>query len=146
MSGRFCFSFAALSVALAALLALAALPFAVSQAAEKKDKLVHDLMEDIHEGKDSPLAQIKSQIDSNAPDWAAVEKLMPLLGKMSKAITESPVAEIKDSSKNYAGAAKALAEAARNQNHPSAKKSLDSLLKSCADCHFKGGVGGELKD
>ena len=111
----------------------------------KGDKVVHELMEKTHEGKNSPWKRLQKAVAADAVDWAAVGQSLPRVSAMAKALGDSKVEEIKDSSQSYVDAVKDLAAAAQKQDSAAAKKAVASLGKSCSDCHSKGGIGGRLE-
>lgn len=54
--------------------------------------------------------------------------------------------DIKDSADGYVDAVKEIATAVKRRDAKGVRVGFDSLKQSCGDCHFKGGVGGELDD
>lgn len=111
-----------------------------------KDKAVHELMEKVHEGKRSPWKQAQTAAAKNPPDWSSLSSALPPLEKMSAALKGSKDEDISESAGGYVNAVIALAAKTKAKDADGARKALESLSKSCADCHYKGGVGGELDE
>jgi cytochrome c556 len=118
----------------------------VREVAEKKnrDKKIHELMEKVHEGRRSPLAQLKTQLGANATSWDLVDKQLPQFAAMSKALREATNDDVRAAADGYVGAVKTLEAAAKRRNQADARQALKELTSSCRDCHFKGGPGGKL--
>ena len=126
------------------LLAVAA---AVAAAAMmREDERVEELMERVHEGRRSPYRAVAAQAEADRPAWAVVEAALPPFDAMARALVASPVDEIKDSADGYVEAVKELVAAARKRDPEALKDAFTALEQSCGDCHFDGGVGGELED
>ncbi|MFM9058759.1 MAG: hypothetical protein ACKOSQ_06525 [Planctomycetaceae bacterium] len=111
-----------------------------------EDERVEELMERTHEGRRSPFWQLRAQAESPAPAWQVVEATLPRFGEMSRALLESKDPDIKGSADGYGDAVKELVAAARKRDVQALRGGFESLSQSCGDCHFKGGVGGELDD
>ncbi len=107
---------------------------------------VEHLMERTHEGRRSPLGQTKAQLAAKLPAWDVVNKQIEAFQTMSRALTDSRKAAIKDAADGYADAVKDLAAAAKKRDAAAARTALNALTNSCADCHYKGGPGGRLED
>lgn len=117
---------------------------AMSRADHGEDERVEELMEKTHEGRRSPYRQAKQQAEAAVPSWRAIEALVPRFEEMSRALRESKNQEISGSADGYVDAVTELATAARKRDAREFKQAVSSLGESCGDCHFKGGVGGEL--
>lgn len=65
---------------------------------------------------------------------------------MSRGLLESKNADIKGSADGYVDAVKEIVAAAKQRAAKPLRGGFESLSQSCGDCHFKGGVGGELDD
>lgn len=111
-----------------------------------EDEKVEELMEKTHEGKRSPYRQLRTQAEAAAPSWQVVEKTLPGFEAMSKALRESKNADIKGSADGYVDAVKEIAAATKQKDAKLLRAGFQALSQSCGDCHFKGGVGGELDD
>jgi len=107
---------------------------------------VEHLMERTHEGRKSPLGQTKGQLGAAAPDWNVIDKQIEAFQAMSRALSESRKAAIKDAADGYADAVKDLTAAAKKRDAAAARAALKALTNSCTDCHYKGGPGGRLDD
>lgn len=118
----------------------------VALADKKKDDKVEEMMEKVHEGKKSPWKQAQAATAKNPPDWDVLAGQLEKLEKMSTLLKNSKVSDISDSSDSYVNAVTALAAKTKAKDAEGVRKAISSLSKSCADCHFKGGVGGELED
>ena len=111
-----------------------------------EDEKVEELMEKTHEGKRSPYRQLRTQAEAPAPSWQVVERTLPRFEAMSKALQESKNADIKGSADGYVDAVKEIAAATKQKDAKLLRAGFQALSQSCGDCHFKGGVGGELDD
>jgi cytochrome c556 len=111
---------------------------------QNEDEAVEHLMEKVHEGKKSPYRQLEKNLQAERPDWGAIAETLPTLQKMANLLKDSRVADIRDSSDGYRDAVKQLTQQTQEKNLAQARKALEALKNSCADCHFKGGVGGKL--
>lgn len=111
-----------------------------------EDERVEELMEKTHEGRRSPYRQLQAQAEAAAPAWPAVAATLAGFDVMSRALLESRNADIKDSAGGYVDAVKDIAAATRKRDAGALREGFQALRQSCGDCHFKGGVGGELDD
>jgi hypothetical protein len=130
-----------------ACLAIAATVVRVTALADDdEDDKVEDLMERVHDGKRSPYRQLRNQLGGAAPAWPAIDATLPAFQAMARALAESRDADIKESADGYVEAVGELVAAARRRDQRSLGAAFQSLGESCGDCHFDGGVGGELDD
>lgn len=113
---------------------------------EDEDEEVEEMMEKVHEGKRSPFKQIKEAVRNDPPRWEVIEKQLPKLVTMGELLGKSKNEEISDNSDGYVDATTQIGKAAKLKDAVAVRKAFKSLSESCADCHFKGGVGGELDD
>lgn len=133
---------------LAATIALAGAGFVgvVVYADHDEDDQIEELMEKTHEGKRSPYRQLRTQAEAPVPAWPIVEATLPPFNAMSRALLESRNDDIKGSADGYVDAVRALVAATRARDAQALRGAFQSLSQSCGDCHFKGGVGGDLDD
>lgn len=110
------------------------------------DEEIEEMMEKVHEGKRSPLRQVKEAVRNEPPRWEVIEKQLSKFVKMGELLKHSKNDEIKDGSDGYVDATTGLGKALKIKDAVALRKSFRSLNESCADCHFKGGVGGKLDD
>lgn len=108
------------------------------------DWLVEDLMERIHEGDESAWATSQAQAAAETPDWDLVRG--PAIGfvEMADALKAAKHADIRASADGYVAAAASLMDSVTRSDADQFRQSVAALKKSCADCHFDGGIGGEL--
>ena len=111
---------------------------------EHEDERVEKLMERTHEGRRSPYGQLRRILAGEAASWPVVERAAAGFEPMRRALVESPVDEIKDSADGYIAAVDALRVAVKLRDEAAVRAAIQGLADSCGDCHFKGGVGGEL--
>jgi hypothetical protein len=109
------------------------------------DGLVHKLMERTHEGRRSPYGQLRQIVEGPGTPWPLVEQTVAGFDPMCRALLESKNAEIKDSADGYVDAVKEIVAAVKKRDAKGVRAGFDSLKQSCGDCHFKGGVGGQLE-
>jgi hypothetical protein len=110
----------------------------------RHDWAVEELMSEIHVGPSSPYANINAQATAAAPEWEKLEGVLSPLDEMCRALLSARDATIRDSSVGYVEAVGALRTAITDRDLPAFQTSSQRLRKSCADCHFQGGVGGDL--
>jgi mono/diheme cytochrome c family protein len=132
--------------AAAVMLAAVGIVAVVAFADEDDDERVEKLMEKTHEGKRSPYKQMRQIVEGAGAPWPVIEQVVLGFEPMSRALLESKSAEIKDSADGYVDAVQEIAAAAKRRDANGVRTGFDSLKQSCGDCHFKGGVGGELDD
>ena len=116
----------------------------VAYADHGEDERVEELMEETHEGKRSPYRQLRGQAEAQNPAWQVIDATLPRFDAMSRALLESKNDEIKGSADGYVDAVQSLVAAAKKRDAPAVRNAFQALTQSCGDCHFKGGVGGEL--
>jgi hypothetical protein len=113
---------------------------------QEEDHRVHELMERIHEGRKSPYGRLRRIAAGEVVPWDAVARAVQELEPMRRALLESADEDIKGSADGYADAVQEMAAAVRNRDAAGVRVGFQSLTQSCGDCHFDGGVGGELDD
>jgi cytochrome c556 len=107
---------------------------------------IKDVMDALHKGAKSPLAQLKTQLKAETPNWAEIQgetKEFVTIGA-SLAKFEPPkgdAADYKSQATTYYSNAKALDEAAQKKDLAATKKAFGKISASCKDCHtaHKGG-------
>ena len=109
------------------------------------DGLVHKLMERTHEGRRSPYGQLRLIVEGRDAPWQVIDQAVLGFDPMCRALLESKNADIKDSADGYVDAVKEIAAAVKRRDAEGVRAGFESLKQSCGDCHFKGGVGGELE-
>ena len=107
--------------------------------------VVHKLMERTHEGKRSPYVQLRQIVEGPSAAWPVIEQTVMGFDPMCRALLESKNADIRDSADGYVDAVKEIAAAVKRRDAQGVRKGFDALKQSCGDCHFKGGVGGQLE-
>lgn len=126
-----------------AVLAFTLLPF---PATADEDDAVAELMEKTHEGKNSPWKKAKRAAGKSPVDWESINMALPQLEAMSKALATAKSKDVRESANGYVDAVKKLTTQAKKNDVVGTRAALMALANSCADCHFKGGPGGELDD
>ncbi len=111
--------------------------------AQGKDA-VEKLMKRVHKGKNSPYKQIEDTLFIKSPDWKLIDQHLPTLVEMAKLLKSSSNLEIQDASGGYADAVAELSPLVKERSLKPARDKFDALSKACADCHFRGGIGGVL--
>ena len=109
------------------------------------DGQVHKLMERTHEGRRSPYGQLRQIVEGHGAPWPAIEQAVQGFEPMCRALLESKNADIKDSADGYVDSVKEIAAAVKRRDVKGVRDGFESLKQSCGDCHYKGGVGGELE-
>lgn len=108
------------------------------------DGLVHKLMEQTHEGRNSPYGQLRQIVEGPGASWPVIEQTVMGFEPMCRALLESKNADIKGSADGYVDSMKEIVAAVKKRDAKGVRAGYDSLKKSCGDCHYKGGVGGKL--
>lgn len=109
------------------------------------DGLVHKLMERTHEGRKSPYGQLRQIVEGPGATWPVIEQTMMGFEPMCRALLESKNEEIKGSADGYVDSVKEIVAAVKRRDAKGVRAGYDSLKQSCADCHYKGGIGGQLE-
>jgi hypothetical protein len=136
----------ALFTAAAVMLAALGIVAVVAYADQDEDERVEKLMERTHEGRRSPYGQLRQIVEGPGAPWPVIGQVVQGFEPMCRALLESKNADIKGSADGYVDAVKELTEAVSRRDAKGVRTGFDSLKQSCGDCHFKGGVGGELDD
>jgi len=110
----------------------------------RHDWAVEELMGEVHEGPTSPYARINAQATVAAPEWEKLDGVLEPLDEMCQALLAANDVTIRDSSAGYVDAVGHLRRAITDRDQSALKAASQSLQTSCADCHFAGGVGGNL--
>ena len=118
----------------------------LAYADQDEDERVEKLMEKTHEGKRSPYSQLRQIVKGPGAPWPVIEQTVLGFDAMCRALLKSKNPDIKDSADGYVDAVKEIATAVKRRDAKGVRVGFDSLKQSCGDCHFKGGVGGELDD
>lgn len=111
-----------------------------------EDDRVEELMERTHEGRRSPYAQLRQIVEGPGAAWPVIEQVVLGFEPMRRALVESKNDDIKGSADGYVDAVDAIAAAVKRRDAAGVRSGFDSLKQSCADCHYDGGIGGELDD
>jgi hypothetical protein len=112
----------------------------------REDHSVEELMERTHEGRRSPYRRLGRIVDGETVAWPEVERLVQEFDPMCRALLASKNDDIKGSADGYVEAVKEIWAAAKRRDAAGVKSGYTALKDSCGDCHFDGGVGGELED
>lgn len=135
-------------VVAALLLLLGAAGFAarVAIADDDEDERVEKLMERTHEGRRSPYGQLRRIVAGAGAPWPVIERTVMEFDPMCRALLASPNADIRGAADGYVAAVKEVAAAVKRRDAAGVRVGVESLVQSCGDCHFDGGVGGELDE
>lgn len=126
-------------------LSLGLLAVAVADGDDREDERVEKLMERTHEGHRSPYSQLQRIMAGERADWAVAERAVTAFEPMRRALAESHVEDIRDSADGYMDAVKEMQDAVGRRDEVGLRRAFTGLTKSCGDCHFDGGIGGELE-
>jgi hypothetical protein len=116
---------------------------------EKKDakaltkKEVGKLMKDTHHGDKSPHVRTVAELKKDAPDWVQLAKDAKAFGAMGDAFKGVQLGY--SSPEGYIKSSTAFTKATGDKDKKAATEAFTGLTKSCAACHFYGGVGGTIK-
>jgi hypothetical protein len=112
----------------------------------REDHDVEELMERTHEGRRSPYRRLGRIVDGEAVAWPEVDRIVQEFDPMCRALLASKNDDIKSSADGYVEAVKEIWAAAKKRDAEGVRAGYKALKDSCGDCHFDGGVGGELDD
>jgi len=126
-------------------LSLVLLAVAIAHGDDKEDERVEQLMELIHEGRRSPYGQLRRVVAGEQADWTTVERAVAAFEPMRRALAESKVDDIRDSADGYLDAVQEMRDALGRRDGARFRRAFTGLTESCGDCHFEGGIGGELE-
>lgn len=107
---------------------------------------IEDLMDEVHNLKDSPWTRAQAAVAKKPPDWTTLSAAIGPFEEMSKALQASGFKDIIEGSGGYIKSVADLAAKTKAKDADGARKAMEAMKKSCADCHSKNGVGGELKE
>ncbi len=127
-----------LTFATSLLVVLAATVLAASS--DDNTPTIKQVMDKLHKGGSSPLATLKKGLAASSPDWKAIEKSTKLFAEFGPALpkNEAPKGDQEDFKKlanAYAANAKALNEAAQQEDLAAAKAAFRKIGGSCKACH-----------
>jgi cytochrome c556 len=109
-------------------------------AADDAPATIDKIMETLHKGKKSSIATLKTQLKSQSPDWATVQKETKTYAKLAADLPKNDppkgdAASFKKLAQAFASNAKTLDEAAKKENRAATKAALDKIGGSCKSCH-----------
>jgi cytochrome c556 len=112
--------------------------YAGSQDDEKPT--IKQIMAKLHKGTKAPLKAVQAQLKGGSPDWSKVETEAKVIEKFGTLLARSEAprgeqASFEKLARSYEKNAKALKEAADNQELAKAKEATKKLGGSCKSCH-----------
>jgi cytochrome c556 len=127
-----------LMIATSLLVILAATVLAASS--DDKTPTIEQVMEKLHKGANSPLSKLKKALTASSPDWKSIQKNTKAFAELGGALpkNEAPKGDqsaYKKLADAYAANAKALDEAAQQEDIASAKAAFRKISVSCKACH-----------
>lgn len=101
---------------------------------------IKQVMNKLHKGAKSPLAQLKNQVNASEPNWAQIEKTAHQFVVLGAALEKNvPPKGDAESWKNLAGMyfadSQALEAAAKDKNIAEVRAAQKRLAASCKACH-----------
>jgi hypothetical protein len=101
---------------------------------------IKDVMDALHKGASSPLAQLKAELKATSPDWAKIQKTTKEFVTYGAALPKNdpPRGNPEDFRKiatTYFNTAKAVDEAAQKQDKAAAQAGFAKLSGLCKTCH-----------
>jgi cytochrome c556 len=120
-------------------IALASLSAGLAGAADEK-ATIKEVMDALHKGAKSPLAQLKAELKAETPDWAKIQKTTKQFVTYGAALPKNdpPRGDSEDFKKiatNYYNLAKAVDEAAQKEDKQAAQAAFSKLNGLCKTCH-----------
>lgn len=104
------------------------------------DDAIHEIMETLNKGKESPTKRIGAALEADPVDWQTIRGLMPQYVELSSKLPDAtppqgPPASWKTLATAYAESAKALQSAVKLENAMAARTAHTALTNSCKPCH-----------
>jgi cytochrome c556 len=101
---------------------------------------ISDIMKALHKGAQSPLAQLKTALKAETPDWTAIQDAAKVYAKHAPDLPKNDApkgdsAAYKKLAEAFASSAEKLGTAAEKKNVADARSAFDTLAKSCMECH-----------
>lgn len=111
-----------------------------SQAQEKKELTIKQIMGKAHKGGDSLLTKLGNELKAGDIPWSEVDSQAEQLVKLGKALAaakpkKGDEASWKEITSKYNESAKALDKAAHNKDKDAATAALKALRGTCKGCH-----------
>ena len=107
-----------------------------SEAADKKEPSMKELMRKTHKGDNSPLMRVDRQLRADAPAWTEVRKDVAALMVVSDALKKRGNEGYR-SPALYIQGMKALDVATKKEDRKDAGAALGQVKASCMSCHEK---------
>jgi len=112
----------------------------LAASSDDKTPTIEQVMQKLHKGANSPLAKLNKALKASSPDWKAIQKSTKTFATLGAALpkNEAPKGDqeaYKKLADGYAAGAKALDEAAQQEDLASAKAALKKMGASCKTCH-----------
>jgi len=112
----------------------------LAASSDDKTPTIEQVMEKLHKGANSPLAKLKKALAASSPDWKAIQKTTKTFATLGAALpkNEAPKGDqeaYKKLADAYAANAKALDDAAQQEELGAAKAALKKIGTSCKACH-----------
>src|ERR1700730_2753573 len=101
---------------------------------------IKDVMTKLHKGANPPIANLKKQLESDNPNWPAIQKTTKDFVILGAALAKNePPRGDKESwaklAKDYFDEAKAMDDAAEAKNKATALAARNKMATSCMACH-----------
>ena len=123
-----------------AVVGLAGLSASLAGAADEKAATIKEVMDALHKGAKSPLAQLKAELKAESPDWAKIKMTTKEFVTYGAALPKNDPprgdsADFKKLATSYYNAAKAVDEAAQKEDKSAAQAAFSKLTGMCKTCH-----------
>jgi hypothetical protein len=111
-----------------------------SGGAGAKDPTVKEIMTRLHKGANAPLFRLKKELQAGQPNWGDIQNTTKEFATLGVALEkDDPPRGGKESwarlTREYAGSARTLDEAAQRKDKPAALAAQTRLAGSCMACH-----------
>jgi cytochrome c556 len=111
-------------------------------AAQSDDKTptIEQIMEKLHKGGSSQLAKLKTALKASSPNWKNIQKSTKLFAEFGAGLPKNKApkgdqADFEKLAEAYAASAKALDEAAKQEDLATVKSEFRKIATSCKACH-----------
>jgi cytochrome c556 len=112
----------------------------LAASSDDKTPSIEEVMHKLHQGKNAPIAKLKTALKSASPDWTAIQKLTKNYATLAAAMPKNDAPKGDQAAYHklataFASNAKALDAAAQEENQASAKAAFTKIGASCKTCH-----------
>ena len=107
---------------------------------DEKTPTIKEVMRKLHKGANSPLAKLKKALAADSPDWKSIQDTTKDFEKLGAALAKNDPPkgdkeDFKELAESYSKNAKALNDAAKEEDKAEAQAAFKKVSTSCTACH-----------